>query len=76
MTFARPVVRGVRSEFSGSGYVPVIVDTGGSHADLTDDYAAVKQEMKDVARYFGEDVLREISREQVLADLSAAARRR
>lgn len=52
--FAHPRVRSVRSEFSGSGYVPVIVDTGGSHADLTDDYAAVKEEMKDVSRFFGE----------------------
>jgi galactokinase len=48
--FAHPAVRAVRSAFAGSGYIPVIVDTGGSHADLTDDYAAVKQEMKDVAQ--------------------------
>src|SRR5208283_4658837 len=39
--FAHPQVRSVSSAFSGSGYVPVIVDTGGSHADLTDDYAAI-----------------------------------
>ena len=45
--FVHPRVRSVSSAFSGSGYVPVIVDTGGSHADLTDDYAAVKDEMKD-----------------------------
>ena len=44
---SRPRVRGVRSEFAGSGYVPVVVDTGGSHADLTDEYAAVKEEMKE-----------------------------
>ena len=67
--FSRPVVRAVRSEFSGSGYLPVIVDTGGSHADLTPEYAAVKQEMKDVARYFGGNVLRDTSRERILADL-------
>jgi galactokinase len=69
--FAHPRVRRVSSEFSGSGYVPVIVDTGGSHADLTDDYAAVKNEMKDVSRFFRETVLRDISRDRVLAELPA-----
>ncbi|MGA2641046.1 MAG: galactokinase family protein [Spirochaetia bacterium] len=67
--FSRPQVRAVHSDFSASGYVPVIVDTGGSHADLTDEYAAVQKEMKDVSRYFGGKVLRDISRERVLAEL-------
>ena len=68
--FTHPVVRAVRSAFSGSGYLPVIVNTGGSHADLTPEYAAVKQEMKDVAGYFGGSVLRDVSRERLLADLA------
>jgi galactokinase len=67
--FSRPLVRGVRSDFGGSGYVPVIVDTGGSHSDLTDEYASVKQEMKDVSKFFGGSVLREVSRDTVLAEL-------
>jgi galactokinase len=67
--FSHPRVKAVRSDFNGSGYLPVIVDTGGSHADLTPEYAAVKQEMKDVSRYFGGNVLRDVSREKVLADL-------
>ena len=66
---ARPQVRGVRSEFGGSGFVPVIVDTGGSHADLTDDYAAVKEEMKAVAQCLGGSVLRDVTRERVLEEL-------
>jgi galactokinase len=67
--FSRPRVRAVHSDFSGSGYVPVIVDTGGSHADLTDEYAAVKKEMKDVARRLGGSVLRDVSRDRILAAL-------
>ena len=63
-----PSVRGVRSAFSGSGYVPVVVDTGGSHADLTDQYAAVKAEMRDVARLLGGSVLRDTTRERVVAE--------
>jgi galactokinase len=67
--FSHPRVRAVRSDFNGSGYHPVIVDTGGSHADLTPEYAAVKQEMKDVSGFFGGRVLRDVSLERVLADL-------
>jgi galactokinase len=67
--FAHPVVRAVSLEFAGSGYIPVLVDTGGSHADLTEDYAAVKQEMKDVARCLGGTVLADTTRARVLAEL-------
>ncbi|HUI71336.1 MAG TPA: galactokinase family protein [Spirochaetia bacterium] len=67
--FAHPVVRAVSCDFAGSGYIPAIVDTGGSHADLTDDYAAVKLEMKDVARCLGGSVLRDVTREGMLAEL-------
>ena len=34
------------------GYSLCITDTKGSHADLTDEYAAVPDEMKRVANYF------------------------
>ena len=44
-----------------------IVDTGGSHFDLTSDYAAVPVEMKSVARLLSHDVLRECSFEEFLS---------
>jgi galactokinase len=66
---SRPRVRGVKSAFSGSGYVPVVVDTGGSHADLTPEYAAVKEEMKAVAERLGGSFLRDTSREDLLSEL-------
>lgn len=37
-----------------------VVATGGDHCDLTDDYAAIPQEMKEVAACFGAKLLREI----------------
>ena len=67
--FARPMVRRVHYDFSASGYMLVIVDTGGSHADLNDDYAAVEREMKAVANALGGSVLRQFSRERLLAEL-------
>ena len=59
---------------SGQGYNLCIVNTGGNHADLTDDYAAVPAEMKAVAAHFGKNVLREVKEEQVVAEIPALRR--
>ena len=45
------------------------MDTKGNHADLTPEYAAIPQEMKDVAGFFGKEFLREITKEQLLENL-------
>ena len=58
---ADPVVKRVDYDFSKSGYALCIVDTGSSHGDLTDDYAAVTREMGAVAAHFGKAVLRDVS---------------
>lgn len=55
-----PIVEPVGFDFAGSGYALCIVDTGGNHADLTDEYAAIPQEMRQVAAEFGKEVLREV----------------
>jgi galactokinase len=69
--FQHPVVHKVDYDFSSSGYALVIVETGGSHADLTEDYASVQQEMRNVARALGGQVLRPFSREQVVENMGA-----
>ena len=61
-----PEVRPMAFDFAAHGYALVVVATGGSHADLTDDYAAIPAEMKAVAANMGEDVLRRIRREEFL----------
>lgn len=68
--FEHPVVEKVDFDFAGSGFTMVIVDTGGSHADLSDDYTALEHEMKEVARAFGGQVLREFSVEKVLDNIA------
>lgn len=55
-----PKIKKVDFDFSKSGHSLCIVDTGGSHSDLTDDYAAVRAEMESVANALGADVLRKI----------------
>ena len=39
--FENPIVRKVEFDFAASGFSMVIVDTGGNHADLNDDYTAL-----------------------------------
>lgn len=58
-----PVVEKVDFDISENGYSLCIVDTKGSHADLTDDYAMIPAEMRSVAALFGKEVLGEIDRE-------------
>ena len=61
-----PKVEALQYDFAAKGYALVVVGTGGSHADLTDHYAAIPQEMKQVAACFGQDVLRGITAKQLL----------
>jgi len=61
-----PVVKKVDFDFTQTGYALVITDTGGSHANLNDEYASIPREMKSVALALGGKVLREVSMEKVL----------
>ena len=66
----QPMVHKLNYDFSASGYALVIVETGGDHADLNDDYAVLAAEMKSVAHALGANVLREVSKQQVVANLA------
>lgn len=65
-----PKVEKVDFDFNKYNYSLCITDTKGSHADLTADYAAIPQEMKKVAGYFGKEVLIEINVSQLLKNMS------
>ncbi len=64
---SEPAVEPIGFSMSDAGYSLCIVNTGGSHANLNDDYASVPAEMKAVAQVFGRNVLRGITEEQLLA---------
>ncbi len=68
---AAPVVEQVGYDFTKSGHALCIVDTGSSHGDLTDDYAAVTREMGAVAAHFGKTVLRDVPLEEFRAAIPA-----
>ena len=63
---AKPVIEKVNFDFASCGYALCIVDTGGSHSDLTDEYAAVRKEMESVAAYLGKSVLREVDESEFM----------
>lgn len=64
-----PVVEKIEFDLEKEGYSLCIVDTKGSHAGLTEEYAAVPNEMKLVAKHFGQDVLHGITSEQLLKEI-------
>jgi len=64
-----PIVEKVEFDLNKHGYSLCITDTKGSHADLTSDYAAVPEEMKKVASYFGKDVLLGITMDDIIANI-------
>ena len=72
--FAAPLVRKLKYDFSRSGHVLAIVETGRGHTDLTDEYTAITQEMKAVAQALGGKVLRDVPPEKMLANLPALRR--
>ena len=72
-----PVVKHVDVDFSKYDHSLCIVDTKGSHADLTDAYGAIPAEMKEVAKYFGKEYLREVDEKEFfehIADVREAVK--
>ena len=64
---AKPEVQALQYDFARKGYALVVVATGGSHADLTDQYSAIPAEMRAVARCCGQSVLRDVTAEELTA---------
>jgi galactokinase len=62
-----PIVDPIDFSLTERGYSLCIVNTGGNHADLNDDYASVPYEMKAVAKTLGNDVLRGKSEADIIA---------
>jgi len=68
---ALPAVRRVDLDLAQYGYALCLVDTGGTHADLTEEYAAIPAEMRAVAAALGGEVLRETDEQEFLERLPA-----
>ncbi len=64
-----PAIEKAEIDFGNFGYSICITDTKGSHADLTDEYAAVPIEMKQVAHFFGKELLKDVAEEEILSNI-------
>ncbi len=69
-----PVITPVDFDFSACGHALCIIDTRASHADLTDEYAAIPGEIKSVCAYFGKEVLTQIEKRDFYAAIPALRR--
>ncbi len=66
-----PVITPIPFDFAASGHALCIIDSGADHADLTDAYAAIPGELKEVCRFFGKEYLRDIPEEEFYVNLPA-----
>ena len=58
-----PKISKVDFDFSSWGHSLCIIDSRASHADLTDEYAAIPGELKEICSFFGKEVLTQIPEE-------------
>ena len=57
--------------FFGTGYRLCVIDTGGSHADLTPDYAAIPEEMFQAAKECGQGQAKGLTLDRILENIDA-----
>ena len=71
---AAPVIQPVEFDFAGCGHALCIIDSGANHAELTEEYAAIPNELKAVCRVFGRECLREVDESEFYARITDVRR--
>lgn len=66
-----PKIEKVDMNLQQQGYSLCIIDSGADHADLTDEYATIPADMKEVAEFFGKQYLREVNEAEFRANIKA-----
>ena len=64
-----PNIRRLEFDFAACGHALCIIDSRASHADLTDEYAAIPADMKAIASYFGKEVLTQVEENAFYAQI-------
>ena len=64
-----PQVERIEFDFEKAGHALCIIDSGADHAGLTDEYAAIPRELKEICNFFGKDVLREVREKEFMEAL-------
>ncbi len=65
-----PIVEKVDFNLNESKHYLCIVNTGGNHADLTIEYAAVTDELRNISEFFGVDVLRKVDEDAFMSKIA------
>ena len=68
---AAPYVEKLDFDFEKAGHALCIIDSGADHAGLTDEYAAVTRELKEICSHFEKEVLREIPEQEFVQNIPA-----
>ncbi len=66
-----PIIEKIDFDLAAHNHSLCIINTGGNHADLTGDYAAITEEMRAIANALGHDYLRDINEDEFFAKISA-----
>ena len=67
---ASPITEKINLDIHSFGYTLCVVDTGGNHADLTQDYADITIECKKMSNALGVDFLRDADEDKFYASLA------
>lgn len=65
-----PVIESIPCDFDKYEHALCIVDAKGDHADLTDEYSTIPQEMKAVAGFFDCETLRSLSLADIMLNIN------
>lgn len=65
-----PDIRSVDFDFSTAGHALCIIDSRADHAELTDEYAAIPNELKAICAHFGKEVTTQIDEAEFYAAIS------
>jgi galactokinase len=68
---SKPIIKKLDFDFLSTGYKLIVVDTEADHIDLTEDYASIPREMKQVAKHFNKQFCSEISFEELLSEIKS-----
>lgn len=66
----KPLIKNFNFDFESKGYSICVTDTKGSHANLTGDYVAIRNEMEQVAAFFGKSYLRQVEEKDFYENIS------
>ena len=66
-----PIIENFDFSFSDYGYELILVNTKGDHSDLSHEYAAVPNEIREVAHELGVEYLADSSLEKLVADFAS-----